>query len=315
MKKAFKSSYEQRKRKRKNADCCKEPPSSPFAPIALLLLLPAVLQRLSCGRLRTSTAQCTFVRLVLLTPGPSGPRSVFSDRDSLAMAIGPEIANDKVKTPGDGVCGPCWQNFSFPVGLPIGSCTPSSLDPVGLRTWPCLRAGVNNTVPDVFGWPEVVGLGFVRLLFSGWSSRFFYFGTLGSLVCAWLFCFCFVSRSSTTKRVRAKIRHSKFDKRSPPWFRVVCFECRKLGLGRSGVQRVRVARLRARDRAWKCQCFGRSLKLVRQGASDEVARLRREQPRAKRGLLRQVICASHSKAERGCTAGEALSGCASQDRR
>ena len=104
-------------------------------------------------------------------------------------------------------------------------------------------------------------------------------------------CFASVSLAEVAPRsvCERRFRHSKFDKRSPPWFRVVCFECRKLGLGRSGVQRVRVARLRARDRAWKYQCFGRSLKLVRQGASDEVARLRREQPRAKRGLLRQVI--------------------------
>ena len=146
------------------------------------------------------------------------------------------------------------------MGLPIGSCAPSPIDPVGLPTWPCPMVGEKNTVPELFWWPDVGGFSLVRLWFPGWGSRFLYFEVLGCLVGAWLCCFCCFHRRSATKGGRAKNRQSKFTTRSPPWFRVVCSECLKVGLGKSGVQRVQAARLRARDRARRHQARALSLR-------------------------------------------------------
>ena len=145
-------------------------------------------------------------------PRPFGPPFNFSDRDSLAMAMKQENVNDKVQTPVAGFSGHCFQIFSFPMGcLPIGTCSPSLVDPVGLPAWPCPEVGENDAVSELFWWPDVCSL--------GWRSRSSYFGVLGCLAGAWLFCFFSVPTRSTTRRVRAKARQRQDTTRSPTWLR------------------------------------------------------------------------------------------------
>ena len=91
----------------------------------------------------------------------------------------------------------------------------------------------------------------------------------------------FFRQVKQSKKMPTRGKKFKPKLQSQPPFRCLCYESRKLGLGEGRVQRVKVARVKAREKAWKATCFRQSLHLSRQGASEKVLRLWRTQPRSR----------------------------------